>query len=1003
MEIILQDNLSHQTKPVMSVASVVEDSELIAADAPHRNPTIKGGLNSYTIRKAQEENNIALKFYRYVYNPWEYNTKAQDLPHYQMMDVRMETGTGKTYVYTRTMLELHKRCGFNKFIVAVPTLPIKEGAAAFLSDPYVQHHFSDICGYNTRIELCMLKTQKGKHKGRLNFPTVVSRFYKGNYRETNKIYVLLLNTQLLTTGKLLTRDDYDQMLDSFYRPIDAISDTRPILIIDEPHKVERNGTSFMSLIKNLNPQLVLRYGATFPEFSIGRGKKKIIQKDYVNLVYDLDAADAFSQTLIKGIAKEHVEAPDGKDSEKMVKITSVDSRKAVHLQYITPTKAPKSFELHSGESLSQIDSDFGALTVNVKTKSIELSNGQEKQVGEEFFPDQFSESYQRSMLQLALIRHFETERANFERKPTRIKTLALFFIDNIDSYRGAEGKNDGWLHEMFIGLLKEQVEKELEKKNTPEYVVFLKATLNDLDGSCAGYFSRDNQDSDESIAKEVDTILHGKKELLSFKTDKGKPNVCRFLFSKWTLKEGWDNPNVFTICKLRSSGSETSKLQEVGRGLRLPVDEAGNRIVDQSFMLNYIVDFTEKDFATKLVEEINKGIDRKPVEPLAITTMDIESVAKIRGVQPMALLIELMQNGYLDMDKKIVPDRYDDLLLEYPEFRNINFNTSRITNRNSKRDAKVGIRKARFEELHELWNRLNGKYVLYLDKDISSGLADVLPTIIKDRHVFAIQVANTSREVLAIDNHQAITEEAASTQLTMSGKRMPYNTFLKRASKLTSLPVETLHQAICKVAKEVGNINNNVFNENSLTRLVSAVDDWNTENLQGVVRYKQAHYSPLETRLTDSNGNVRDDVVQTYIGRKREGGKVMLSDKYLYDALVYDSQLERDNIMKSDIDDIIVYGKIPSSSICIPTVASSNYSPDFMYVIRRKDGAKELNVVIETKGYDGTRDIAPDQDAKISCAKEFFKEMRDSGYDVYFRPQINGTTVKNILQQLIEE
>lgn len=1002
MEIILQDNLEHQITPVMTVADIVEASEIRKADKPHRNPTINGALNSFALNDAWKKNDIAQKYRRYISTPNEYNTKVQGLSRFQMMDVRMETGTGKTYVYTRTMFELHKRCGYNKFIVAVPTLPIKAGAATFLSDPYVQKHFSDVCGYNARIELCLLQTKKGKKKGRLNFPSAVSCFYRGSQRDAKKIYVLLLNTQLLTTGKLLTRDDYDQLLDEFHRPVDSVSDTRPILIIDEPHKVERNSTSFSALINNFKPQIVLRYGATFPQYTIGKGKDKTTQKDYVNLVYDLDAADAFNQSLIKGVAKEHVESPDGKDSEKKVKITSIDSRKAVHLQYITTT-GTTSHSLHNGDSLSMIDPNFGRLTVNVNTKSVELSNGQEKQVGEEFFPDQYSNSYQAAMLQLALVRHFETERENFYREPTRIKTLALFFIDNIESYRGAEGKNDGWLHEEFITLLKSQLETELKKNNSSEYEAYLRATLNNINDSCAAYFSRDNQDSDENIAKEVDTILHGKKELLSFTTDKGKPNVCRFLFSKWTLKEGWDNPNVFTICKLRSSGSEISKLQEVGRGLRLPVDEAGNRIQDESFMLNYIVDFTEKDFAEKLVAEINKSIDRESVKIMAVTADDIRRVAYRKKMEPTRLMVELIDKGFLDIDNTIKPGKYDEFISAYPEFSEFGVNPSRIKNRNSKRTGTVNIRKEQFAELSDLWARLNCKYVLYYDKDISKGLYGSLSAIITDNNVFAKQVASTYRESVKIEDHKALNIEETSTQLIINGRNMPYNDFLKRASRFTSLPVDVLHKAICEVANGENRITDDVFNENSLTRLVSAVNDWKIDNLSGFVRYRKANYSPIETKLTDAHGNVRDSVVQTYIGRKREGGNIMLSKKYLYDALVYDSELERDNIMKSDIDEIVVYGKIPSSSICIPTVASSNYSPDFMYVVRRKDGTKELNVVIETKGYDGSRNLTDDEKSKISCAEEFFKEMRDNGYDIHYRKQINSTAVKTILEELMEE
>ena len=313
---------------------------------------------------------------------------------------------------------------------------------------------------------------------------------------------------------------------------------------------------YAALIENFHPQLVLRYGATFPDLSVGKGKNKHTVKDYQELIYDLNAADSFNQGLIKGVAKEHLELPGGKKAEKKVKLLSVVKGDNAHLRLTSADHASKTFTLHVGENLGMLDNDLDGVTVEAISKNgISLSNGQVKLTGEEFFPDQYGVSYQEGMIELALMRHFETERENFCREGLPIKTLALFFIDNIESFRGPEGKNDGWLRKKFVDILTARVKKELARQNTSEYAAYLQATLDNIDASCAGYFSKDNNDSDENIAKEVKTILHGKKQLLSFTTEEGKPNVLRFLFSKWTLKEGWDNPNVFTICKLRSSGS----------------------------------------------------------------------------------------------------------------------------------------------------------------------------------------------------------------------------------------------------------------------------------------------------------------------------------------------------------------------------------------------------------------------------------------------------------------
>lgn len=1001
MELKLENNLRHQLLPVEGVAAVVEASIQEAPKASHQNPLLKNQLSGEALQVVRQRANLLDKATKLHVTPYMLTDKIKALPYHRLLDIKMETGTGKTYVYTRTMFELHKRCGFNKFIIAVPTLPIKAGTASFLTEPEVKRHFQNVCDYNAEIELCLLEPQKQSKKGRQNMPSAVARFFFGNHHVKNKIYVLLLNTQLLTNGKLLTRDDYDQMLGEFHLPVDAIANTKPVLIIDEPHRVERSGKSYAALIENFHPQLVLRYGATFPDLSVGKGKNKHTVKDYQELIYDLNAADSFNQGLIKGVAKEHLELPGGKKAEKKVKLLSVVKGDNAHLRLTSADHASKTFTLHVGENLGMLDNDLDGVTVEAISKNgISLSNGQVKLTGEEFFPDQYGVSYQEGMIELALMRHFETERENFCREGLPIKTLALFFIDNIESFRGPEGKNDGWLRKKFVDILTARVKKELTRQNTSEYAAYLQATLDNIDASCAGYFSKDNNDSDENIAKEVKTILHGKKQLLSFTTEEGKPNVLRFLFSKWTLKEGWDNPNVFTICKLRSSGSEISKLQEVGRGLRLPVDSAGNRISDSAFMLNYIVDFTEKDFANKLVAEINGDLGTDQRSPLTITESDIILVAEKRQMDVNKFFIELMTEGYVDFARNIVPEKLDDLQNKYPEFKDIirGVDTKRIRDRNQTPKDKVHIRKARFEELRDLWAQLNRKYILYFDKEIDLKIEAALPALIQDKHVFALQTVESSRKILEFENNMAVAKEASHAELTLVNHHYAYNEFLKRAARNTNIPVHILHHAICEAVKNGYSLTDEMFNEGSLTRLAVAVDDWKCEQLVGLVRYKQANYKVKETKLTNADGTVKDEVVQAYIGNKFIAGNPPQS--YLYDAYAYDSGLELQNI-QTEIEEVVVYGKIPSHSICIPTVASSNYSPDFMYVVKKTDGTKELHVVIETKAYDKESNIAPDEETKISCAEEFFKEMTANGYTVHFRKQINSTGVKTIINELV--
>jgi type III restriction enzyme len=441
MELILQTGLEHQEKPVNAIAQVFENTPIEQPSQYFENPVFDFSYpeNYQTaIRKIQAETNL--------HHSLRKTTHAEN--GCLNLDIKMETGTGKTYVYTHIIYELHKRYGVNKFVVAVPTLPIKAGAKQFMGDPYVQRHFKETRGYNANIELCELKAMTIK-KGKRYFPSVVRNFVEGSNQNTNKIYVLLVNMSLLTSGKLLSRDDYDFGVQGFYRPFNAIRATKSFVIIDEPHRFQRDQQAYKKIVEELAPQCIIRLGATFPQITTGRGKNRITQTDYLNLLYDLNACQAFSQNLIKGVAKEHFE-PLSSANEK-VKITAIEGKNSVSVKHISATAASRSFRLEKGDSFSVVSEELSGLTIlGIGTGFIQLSNGQEKKTGEEFTVDIYSASYQEQMLRLALQRHFETERKNFDRS-IKIKTLALFFIDYIDSYRG------GWLKEMFERLLGERL------------------------------------------------------------------------------------------------------------------------------------------------------------------------------------------------------------------------------------------------------------------------------------------------------------------------------------------------------------------------------------------------------------------------------------------------------------------------------------------------------------------------------------------------------------------
>lgn len=581
MELILERGLEHQQKAVDAIISALNGITMIKPYLAYENPTFdrKEKRLEQNIKDVQE--NIRADY-----------QGCLDDGDYLNLDIKMETGTGKTYVYTQTIYEMHKKFGFNKFIIAVPSLPIKAGISQFIGDGYVKHHFSDTCGYNCDIELGILESVKKKKKGFLAMPPAVRDFVTGSFQNSNKIYVLLVNMQLLTNGNMLTRSDYDYLVEGFYRPFDALKATKPIVIIDEPHRFSRDQKAYKIIVEELCPQMIIRYGATFPNVIVG------------------------------------------------------------------------------------------------------------------------------------------------------------------------------------------------------------------------------------------------------------------------------------------------------------------NKVID--------------------------------------------------------------------------------------------------VNKNKKEE--IHVRKAVYSELKELWERINHKYYLFYDADLSNEIPQTLHDILRKTGILGNVTLESHRDQIVTKGN--IMDVIEDSGVSYSVKRsIPYNEFLKRISQQTSIPIRELHKAMCELSKEK-DIPDEYINEYSVANIVSAFTDWRIEKMQMRFKYKRSAQPVTETALTYKDGSPRDVIKQGNVGTKFVEGTP--SDKYLYDKIVFDSPLEKTNIT-TDIDEVVVYGKIPKSSVAIPTIVGENYSPDFMYVVKHKDGTKELNIVVETKLVENKSTLRGIEDAKIKCAEAFFKQLTIDGYTVSFHTQLSNKKVKQIIDDVIAD
>ena len=444
---------------------------------------------------------------------------------------------------------------------------------------------------------------------------------------------------------------------------------------------------------------------------------------------------------------------------------------------------------------------------------------------------------------------------------------------------------------------------------------------------------------------------------------------------------------------MRSSGSENSKIQEVGRGLRLPVDEFGNRISNEEFSLNYIVDFQEADFANRLVAEING--DASATIVLKITDVQLDKASQERDIDKNILFAELLLKKYIDINKNIITDNITEFYENYPEFKPTEgLKSSKVIDRNKKATNMVKIKAEQYEELKGLWKKINRRYVIYFKNELNNKIETDFHL---EKGAFDYVVVESKREALSVSDNEASIVSEAGAQYFMMGKRIAYNEFLKRISKATSLPIKLIHNKVVEYFKKYPPFFDSLINESSMANFISQFNDWKIQNVKGLLNYKQASYDSKETALTDINGNLKNEIAQGLIGVDIVGGKTAAN--YLYESIAFDSELEKKNIL-AKVDDVIVFGKIPRRSIAIPTIID-NYSPDFMYVVKRKDGKKELNVIIETKGVEGMSSLRPTEQIRIDCAKKFFEQLQSDGFDVKFCPQINNKDIKNIVAELL--
>lgn len=945
-----EKNLEHQTEAVKAVVNVFDGLEIKKAEGVEKeyiNPFFDKDANfKYVnnIGSIQEQNNI------------ERNVKGKS----NIIDVMMETGTGKTYTYTKTIFELNKLYGIFKFVIVVPTIPIKAGTIDFLRSESAREHFKE--QYGKTIRLHVVESRKSSKNKKSFMPQAVSNFVNAGNFEKNKIQVLIINQGMINSKTMQQKFDRT-LLDKYTIPFEAISSVRPFMIIDEPHKFDQENKTWQNILK-MNPQFIIRYGATF--------------KEYENLVYTLTAVDAFNRNLVKGVIGHITEFEEGKNT--IVRFVNSDGKEATF--ELVQNNKKKTFKLTKKESLERIHPEMKDLFIeNLNKTTVILSNGLELKKGNKLNPYSYAETLQETMIKKAVQNHFKIER-DYLTKEVKIKPLTLFFIDNIEEYRNKEG----YIRKTVEKYAEAEIKKLLKTESDEFYIKYLEKTLKDISKTHGGYFAVDKKETDEVIEKEVNEILHDKQAILDLN------NPRRFIFSKWTLREGWDNPNIFQICKLRSSGSEISKLQEVGRGLRLPVNQYGNRVKNEQFFLHYFVDFTESDFVEKLKNEINEksGTISSEEVPEKLDEKLVKKICEVYNRNEEDLLKELDDNNVITRTNKFKEGGFEYIKTNFPLiFEGVDSNKVRKA---SDKEKRVKIRVEKYPLLKELWEKLNEKVILEYKIKNEDEFKNLFLDFLKNYAPFEVGGIRERTQQIEIEHNEAIVREEVSVygnDLTPVST-MTYDDFIERLSKELNINIKTLHECFINTKIDI----NKYLNQTTIRLFKQKFDTYLMYKALSKfgIEYQRVTTSIHPTKITDEDGNVKDEINSSDIGIFYSNERV--ADSYFFEKLFYDSELERENI-KTNLAEVIVFTKIPKNSIKIPVAGGKTYSPDFAYVLNFKNGKKKLYFIVETKNSDEEA-LRNEENQKIRHAEKFF----GGSVEIKFRTQFSNKNISDLIREI---
>ncbi|WQW23505.1 type III restriction-modification system endonuclease [Helicobacter pylori] len=890
-------------------------------------------------------------------------------------DILMETGTGKTFCFLECVYALHKNYHLSKFIVLVPSNAIKLGV---LKSVGITREFFKSEYSNTHLE---------------SYEDVERFILASNH----KCCVLVMTDAAFRSEKKNTIHqsclENTNLFNGAKSYMQALASIRPIVIMDEPHRFLGDKTK--EQLKEFNALITLRFGATFKD-------------DYNNLIYALDSKKAFDDGLVKSISVASV----GESDECFLELKEANKKQnEATINYTNLENKTQSVKVKTHDNLgtlTHISALEDYIVENITKNEVRFLNGVNLLLDQKEPFSHLLEGEQEVMLKEAIKSHFEREEGLFKKG---IKALCMVFINGVNSYL-SENEKPAKLALLFEKLYQQKLEEVLKKENLDEnYRAYLERTKDNIQKVHGGYFAKSKKESDE--AQVIALILKEKEKLLSFESD------LRFIFSQWALQEGWDNPNVMTICKLAPSHSNITKLQQIGRGLRLAVNDKGERITKEHADFDFvnelvvIVPQVEGDFVGAIQQEISEHSLIKQ----AFSGEELEKSGMVKKGYYGALFEKLEGLGFgekTDDENFKLTLNQNEFLKKEPELENLKnekyldfeklkdflkdrlVGNPRVRNKNERKTEKIKINKENFKKFETLWESLNHQARIAYAIDSESLIDEIVKNINSSFNVSSKSVSVTTHKKVETMGNNAKTE----TFERKSACVWSLHEFISALSNKVKLSFKS-------VAKVLANIDENKFNEikkneqEGLKRLEDLFLEIIYQNIEDKISY-QMRETTIKNRKNDAfydeKGEIREFLDGSLGADKYEIKNSSVREKCLYENFMQvDSEIEKDTIEESNDTKIIVFGKLPR--VKIPIGLNQTYSPDFGYVVENND--KKVLLVVETKGVDKKGELRPEEERKISTAKKFFEALKKQGVNIEYKTKMEKDQLSALINEVL--